>query len=101
MLFREALGEVLREARTTKGLTLRTASAKGCIALGYLSEVERGQKEISSEPLQALAKGLGIDTSDLIWRTAVRMAGLDVPDTPESLFTPRSEVWTKQYADLL
>jgi transcriptional regulator with XRE-family HTH domain len=101
MLFREALGEVLREERTAQGLPMRAIVEKGYIALGYLSEIERGQKDASSETLEAVAVGLGVPARELVFRTAVRMAGLDVPDTPESLFTPRSEGWTKQYADLL
>lgn len=101
MYFREALGEVLREERNAKGMTLRTTSSKGFIALGYLSEVERGQKEISSEPLDLLAKALGVAPSEIVLRTAIRMAGLDVPDTPESLFDPRNMDWQRQYSDLL
>lgn len=101
MLFREALGEILREERLSQEKTLRTLSSDSLIALGYLSEVERGHKELSSEVLHNIAtRGLGLDTHEIIMRTAIRMAGLEIPDTAESLFTIRNEMWTKQYADL-
>lgn len=92
-LFREALGEVLRESRQAQGKTLRTISQTGHIALGYLSEVERGCKEASSEVIEFLAKALGLNTSDIILKTALRMGGLDVPNTAESLLD--------DYADLI
>lgn len=95
MLYREALGEVLREERISQGSTLRTVAADSTLALGYLSEIERGQKELSSELLRALATGLGVDSHDLVMRAALRMAGLNIPDTAESLY----EV-IDQYADL-
>lgn len=96
MLFREALGEILREERLARGMTLRTASANGCIALGYLSEVERGQKELSSEPLRSLTNGLGVPAHEVVFKAGLRMAGLDVPDTAEALVERIEE-----YADLI
>ena len=93
MLFREALGEVLREERLAKGMTLRTASAKGCMALGYLSEIERGQKELSSELLRSLANGLGVAPHEIVIRAGLRMSGVLIPDTAEELVS--------EYADLI
>jgi len=62
-----AIGEVLKEIRTEeKKLTLRQLSIKSAVALGYISEVERGQKQASSEILECLAKALGYDLSDVI-----------------------------------
>lgn len=58
-LYRHALGYTLRNMRTERGMTLRDVSGKASMALGYLSEVERGQKEISSELLETVAVGLG------------------------------------------
>jgi len=94
MDFREALGEVMREQRLAQGLTLRTVSANGCVALGYLSEIERGHKEASSEVMLAVATALGLTVSELVFKTALRLAGLDVPDTLADL--PIDE-----YADIL
>jgi transcriptional regulator with XRE-family HTH domain len=96
MLFREALGEVLREQRTAKKKTLRDLSTSGFIALGYLSEVERGQKEASSEVIENLALALGLSTADLVMKTSMRLAGLDIPNTAEDLLKRVDE-----YADLI
>lgn len=93
MLFKYALGEVLRTARQEQGLTLRQTAQSARIALGYLSEVERGHKEISSELFECLATGLGCDTADLIIKTGLLMGGLSVPDTAETL--------VDEYADLI
>ena len=95
--FQTALGEVIREQRHANGQTLRSLSGRGFIALGYLSEVERGQKCPSSDIIDSIADGLGIDAGELIIQTGMRMAG--VPDSPESLFV-RDSTWAKQYADL-
>lgn len=98
--FRVALGEILREERLAQGLSLREVSTRGIISLGFLSEVETGKKEIASEFMDDLIrKGLGLEPYEVVMRTAVRMAGFDIPDTPESLYT-RSEEWANQYADL-
>lgn len=66
MKLRYALGEVLRETRNEKFMTLRKLSEKSSVALGYISEVERGSKEASSEILVCLAEGLNVDVADLI-----------------------------------
>ena len=53
-LLREVIGDVLRRARTEQGRTLREVSDSARVSLGYLSEVERGRKEASSELLSAI-----------------------------------------------
>jgi transcriptional regulator with XRE-family HTH domain len=93
MEFREALGEVLREQRLAQGKTLRQVSKASCVALGYLSEIERGHKEASSIILSALSNGLGVPAHEIVFKTALRMAGLDVPDT-------LADLPTDEYADL-
>jgi transcriptional regulator with XRE-family HTH domain len=62
-------------------------SQRATIALGYLSELERGQKEASSEVVATIAAGLGMPTWELVARAAHSMAGteIQVPDTIESL----------------
>ena len=50
-LLREAVGHTLRDARTSQSRTLRDVARQARVSLGYLSEVERGQKEASSELL--------------------------------------------------
>ena len=79
--YRDALGEVLREHREERGWTLRKASQKGLISLGYLSEVERGQKEVSSELLDAVAQAYGVPTSSLVIEAGVRLASWELPNT--------------------
>ncbi|MGB3953796.1 MAG: helix-turn-helix transcriptional regulator [Brooklawnia sp.] len=62
-LARELLGEVLRAERMRQGRTLREVSVAARVSLGYLSEVERGQKEASSELLYAISQALGVSLS--------------------------------------
>ncbi len=63
VILREILGESLRELRTAESLTLREVSGRAQVSLGYLSEIERGQKEASSELLNAICGALGVPLS--------------------------------------
>src|SRR3712207_1353736 len=54
VLLRQEIGDVLRDARRQQGRTLREVSSVARVSLGYLSEVERGQKEASSELLASI-----------------------------------------------
>jgi transcriptional regulator with XRE-family HTH domain len=58
VLLRQLLGDVLRRLRMRQGRTLREVSASARVSLGYLSEVERGRKEASSELLAAICAAL-------------------------------------------
>ena len=66
VLFRRLLGDVLRDKRTQRGLTLREVSAEARVSLGYISEIERGQKEASSELLYSLCDALEVPLSDVL-----------------------------------
>ena len=66
VLFRQSLGAVLRAERMRRGMTLRELSARARISLGYISEVERGQKEASSELLAALCDALELPLSTVL-----------------------------------
>lgn len=66
VLFRRLLGEVLRAQRLERGMTLREVSAEARVSLGYISEVERGQKEASSELLASLCSALDVALSDVL-----------------------------------
>ncbi len=66
MLFRSALGSELRASRIAQSRTLRDVAREARVSLGYLSEVERGQKEASSELLAALCNALNIQLSTLL-----------------------------------
>jgi transcriptional regulator with XRE-family HTH domain len=63
IVFREVLGAELRRVRQLQGRTLRDVSAAASVSLGYLSEVERGEKEASSEMLIAICGALGVRLS--------------------------------------
>ena len=65
-LLREVIGDVLRRARTDQGRTLREVSDTARVSLGYLSEIERGQKEASSELLASICRALGVRLSDVL-----------------------------------
>ncbi|WP_299558695.1 transcriptional regulator ClgR [uncultured Mycolicibacterium sp.] len=65
-LLREVIGDVLRRARTEQGRTLREVSDSARVSLGYLSEVERGRKEASSELLSAICSALDIPLSQVL-----------------------------------
>lgn len=80
MLYREALGHALRVRRTKMGMNLRDVAQKTPMALGYLSEVERGQKELSSELLERIAPALGTTVSELVIDASMSLA-LDECDT--------------------
>jgi transcriptional regulator with XRE-family HTH domain len=64
-LLREVVGSTLRGLRMRQSRTLREVSASARVSLGYLSEVERGQKEPSSELLAAICAALDVELSDL------------------------------------
>lgn len=73
MLYRVALGHTLREIRTEQFRTLRQVSEVSTMALGYLSEIERGQKEVSSEILTDIANALGFSVGQLITIVGAKM----------------------------
>ncbi|QLQ10803.1 MAG: helix-turn-helix transcriptional regulator [Nocardioidaceae bacterium] len=66
VIFRRLLGDVLRSQRMRKGLTLRQVSADARVSLGYISEVERGQKEASSELLASICMALDVPLSEIL-----------------------------------
>jgi len=74
IMFREILGAQLRAERLAQGRTLRDVSAAASVSLGYLSEVERGEKEASSELLLAICGALELPLSQLLTALAVRVA---------------------------
>ena len=84
VLVRQEIGDVLRDFRQRKGHTLRQVASRASVALGYLSEVERGQKEASSEILASLADALDVPISVIMREVSDRLAlseGVKIPDT--------------------
>ncbi|MEU6644841.1 helix-turn-helix transcriptional regulator [Saccharomonospora sp. NPDC046836] len=81
VLLREAIGDRLRHARTTKRRTLRDISRAAKVSLGYLSEVERGQKEASSELLASICDALELPLGELLHNVAADVSALDQVET--------------------
>ena len=95
VLMRHIVGEVLRDYRNRRRLTLRQVSTRANVALGYLSEVERGQKEASSEVLLRVTEAMNEPLSQVLIEVGDRLSlyeevesVLNVPDTiPEDFYT--------------
>lgn len=90
VLLREAVGERLRRARTAQSRTLRDVSRAARVSLGYLSEVERGRKEASSELLSSICSALDLPLPELLVTVAGDLDGSDsmVPPTLVEQATP-------------
>ena len=83
VLFRRLLGDVLRRHRQRQGRTLRDVAAAARISLGYLSEIERGRKEASSELLGSLCEALDVSLADVLREVSHDIAVLErQPLTP-------------------
>jgi transcriptional regulator with XRE-family HTH domain len=78
-LWREAVGRELREERTDAGRTLSNVAERAGISVQYLSEVERGLKEPSSEILEAVSGALGLRLVDLTTRISRRLGRISGP----------------------
>ena len=72
---REIVGEVLRDERLTQGRTLADVARQAAVSLPYLSEVERGRKDVSSEVLAAIGRALDLPMAVLLDRSARRLRG--------------------------
>ena len=78
MLLRMAIGTELRAARVAQNRTLRQVARTARVSLGYLSEVERGQKEASSELLASICTALDINLSSLLRDVSSSLAAHEV-----------------------
>ena len=97
-VLRQIVGDTLRTVRMRQRRTLREVSAAARVSLGYLSEVERGQKEPSSELLAAICEALEVEMSDLFAQVSqtlrreekLALAGKPVPlvGTASARITP-------------
>ena len=87
-LLREVLGDVLRQARVAQGRTLRQVSDAARVSLGYLSEVERGRKEASSELLSAICDALDVPLSRLLSDAGEQLAGRQSAPDPARAGSP-------------
>ena len=82
VLLRHLLGDALRRLRLRQGRTLREVSAAARVSLGYLSEVERGQKEASSELLASICGALGAPLSQVLREVSDNFALAELQSEP-------------------
>ncbi|WP_338748057.1 helix-turn-helix domain-containing protein [Janibacter alittae] len=85
VLLREELGDVLRSARRARGSTLRDVSARASVSLGYLSEIERGEKEASSELVASICQALELPMSVVFTEIAHRADRAERASAPVAL----------------
>ncbi len=78
ILLRRLLGDELRRRRQDQQRTLREVSSAARVSLGYLSEVERGQKEASSELLASICDALGVRMSEVLHEVSGELGVLEV-----------------------
>lgn len=81
-VLRTLLGEALRTTRLRQERTLREVSSAAQVSLGYLSEVERGQKEASSELLASICRALGVRLSDVLRDVSESLSVLEPEPVP-------------------
>ena len=82
VLLRHLLGDALRRLRQRQGRTLREVSAAARVSLGYLSEVERGQKEASSELRGSICSALGTPLSQVLREVSDNFALAELQHEP-------------------
>src|SRR5262245_24907875 len=82
ILLRRVIGDALRARRQSQHRTLREVSTAANVSLGYLSEIERGQKEASSELLAAICDALGAQLSELLHEVSASVAAAERTDAP-------------------
>jgi transcriptional regulator with XRE-family HTH domain len=83
IVLRHVIGDELRRRRQDQGRTLRDVSATAAVSLGYLSEVERGQKEASSELLAAICEALDVSLADVLAVVSTNVARAEDREVPE------------------
>ena len=70
---RDVVGDVLRDERVDQGRTLADVAEDAAVSLPYLSEVERGRKEVSSDLLESICDALELPLADVLERAADRL----------------------------
>jgi transcriptional regulator with XRE-family HTH domain len=88
VLLRRVIGDALRARRQGQHRTLREVSTAANVSLGYLSEIERGQKEASSELLAAICEALGARLSEVLGEVSDTLA---LAEGMEGVLTPVPE----------
>ena len=88
-LLRTHIGSALRRARIAQGQTLRQLSREASVSLGYLSEIERGQKEASSELLESICHALSLSIPNLLVEVSRSISGSLEDLSHASTISPR------------
>jgi transcriptional regulator with XRE-family HTH domain len=97
-VLRTLIGEALRTTRLRQDRTLREVSAAARVSLGYLSEVERGQKEASSELLASICRALGVRLSDVLREVSESLSVLEPEPAPVVVPVPEPAVGVRRAA---
>ena len=84
-LLRDVLGDVLRDERLEQGRTLADVADDAAVSLPYLSEIERGRKEVSSDLLDAVIRSLDLDLAEVLERAADRLRAGGQRRDPQAL----------------
>ena len=79
------IGETLRAERNERGLTLKQVAEGAHVSVSYLAEIERGEKDPSSRVLENVARGLDMEVSELLIRTAISLKPAPVVPVANSL----------------
>jgi transcriptional regulator with XRE-family HTH domain len=96
VLLRRVIGDALRARRQGQHRTLREVSTAANVSLGYLSEIERGQKEASSELLAAICDALGARLSEVLSEVSDTLA---LAESMEGVLAPVEEAPVKRVSD--
>ena len=91
-LLRTQLGNTLRGHRLAQRRTLRDVSGAARVSLGYLSEVERGQKEASSELLASICDALEVELADLLAEVSSELRGASRDEATVRPLAPAADV---------
>lgn len=98
IVLRRELGEVLREERQTQGRSLRDVAKTASVSTAYLSEVERGTKEASSELISSICVALGRPLSQVLAEVTSRVAMAEAATAPVPLHERRVTVAARDAA---
>lgn len=100
VLLRRLLGDALRRHRLRQSRTLRDVAAAARISLGYLSEIERGRKEASSELLASICAALGVSLAELLREVSDELARAEARPMAPVGFVPSMPVERRPVAGI-
>lgn len=92
VVLRSVIGEALRALRLDQDRTLREVSTAARVSLAYLSEVERGQKEASSELLASICRALGVRLSDVLREVSETLGAVEPQPVPLPVVVPAAGI---------